>query len=920
MEFITVGFSQSLNEAVFSAITERTVLIFPTRASANAARLEYQARWTLQELTWISMEDFRSLLICMDAPVPEDDKRLICLWQVLSDEDKEHFHLGDFSDLISWGSQFFGFCADLCDANIGVLSFEKHIEQANLNLRIWQEENIARLSAILTRYHDFITNAGFSDRIFHQGAAFAQMPFTGHRIISVNQYYYSQLEKDLLTSCEAAGNEVLLFYHGVQPDKASWQPGSLDLAQSWNELAVRPDITLYQCDNEQQAILSFLALDVPDCAIIDANFHNKDYSALFPKEKIRLPHLLPISETLWYRQQGVLLEILENLQDSPGFIPLRLILKYFNSLPMVQPYCPQWQECELQAFLKELYALNAVGILYLDLEPERQFDSGLILPFTLALSAVLGQIGGIRSTKDLSILLQEELSPQRFSTEQELGYTDLIGQVWSAMANYAATEEMSFFTTWDDIYPTVYLGIFENWLDFLKSIRLKRIPIAEPDAIWELSNLLDSRNRSFERVAFFNLVEGVLPQAPGPIWLLNEHQRKVLGLKTYDDIRSWERYYFFRMLFCAREVLLFSYLDAAKAIDHSSFIGELTGFLKHLPEYTHVNEQAVLEAWRDQSPSYPMPEIQPEYYHAPADASFFTLPCEPVKDFYEGRQIRCNSYDLQLFTYNPFVWYVRSLKKIEPRLIRRREEISPVLFGTLMHAFFSHVLGNQATHHLDLGALDAVFSANAALKGELLKIIDSPAFLYKMPQNYNSDYLRSIICDRLADSLREFYQRFLKRRWQGIPFTMIPEEEYMRSDEKRYKLLTQCGEGADNYQVLIHGKADLRIESDRLRCIVDFKTGSANVEQLIFYEWIYYLLENPGLEDQVQSWFWLILDMKASDTTSRMPQKRAKYLGDVHSALEACLMGAYTLAATGTGRQQMREISRSDLYLPGAKQ
>jgi len=60
---------------------------------------------------------------------------------------------------------------------------------------------------------------------------------------------------------------------------------------------------------------------------------------------------------------------------------------------------------------------------------------------------------------------------------------------------------------------------------------------------------------------------------------------------------------------------------------------------------------------------------------------------------------------------------VRSLKKIEPRLIRRREEISPVLFGTLMHAFFSHVLGNQAPHHLDLGALDAVFSANEALKG-----------------------------------------------------------------------------------------------------------------------------------------------------------------------------------------------------------
>ena len=302
MEFITVGFTQSLNEAVFSAISDHTVLIFPTRASADAARLEYQSRWTLQELTWISMEDFRSLLICMEAPVPEDDKRLICLWQVLSDEDKEHFHLSDFSDLISWGSQFFGFCADLCDANIEVLSFEKHIEQANLNLRIWQEENIARLKTILTRYHDFITRAGFSDRIFHKGAAFAEMPYTGHRIISVNQYYYSQLEKDLLTACEAAGNEVLLYYHGVQPDKSSWLPGLLDLAQSWDELTVKPDITLYQCDNEQQAILSFLALDVPACAIIDANFHKVTRPVSQRKDPPSSPPF-PISETLWYRQQ-----------------------------------------------------------------------------------------------------------------------------------------------------------------------------------------------------------------------------------------------------------------------------------------------------------------------------------------------------------------------------------------------------------------------------------------------------------------------------------------------------------------------------------------------------------------------------------------------------------------------------------------
>ncbi|MCD8481179.1 MAG: hypothetical protein LRZ88_13900 [Candidatus Cloacimonetes bacterium] len=177
------------------------------------------------------------------------------------------------------------------------------------------------------------------------------------------------------------------------------------------------------------------------------------------------------------------------------------------------------------------------------------------------------------------------------------------------------------------------MGVFELWLDYLKSIRLKRDIDLESKPQWEVSNLLDARNRVFQRVVTFNLVEGVLPTAPNPIWLLNEHQRKVLGLKTYDDIREWERYYFFRLVFCAKEVLLFSYLDAEKAIDHSSFIGELQSFTGLEPQALRVDELGVLQNWQAQKSDLPGLSVDSECYHSPIDAAFFRLPCDPGMDF-----------------------------------------------------------------------------------------------------------------------------------------------------------------------------------------------------------------------------------------------------------------------------------------------
>ncbi|MCD8481177.1 MAG: PD-(D/E)XK nuclease family protein [Candidatus Cloacimonetes bacterium] len=159
--------------------------------------------------------------------------------------------------------------------------------------------------------------------------------------------------------------------------------------------------------------------------------------------------------------------------------------------------------------------------------------------------------------------------------------------------------------------------------------------------------------------------------------------------------------------------------------------------------------------------------------------------------------------------------------------------------------------------------------------------------------------------------------RFLRRNWSDASFTLIPENERMTDAEKQGKILVQQNIDGSEYRIRITGKADLRVESADSKYIVDFKTGRAKAEQLIFYEWLYYLLDDPTTESQLKSVIWLILQMRVDDSIKIKDEKRKKYLENISEALTACFEYGYRLAAKSTDRSVMRDISRSDLYLPG---
>nr|MDK2850384.1 hypothetical protein [Candidatus Cloacimonadota bacterium] len=916
MQIINLSFDQDLQARALEEITEHTILVFPTRISAQKARLDYEKHWHFEELIFCSIENFKDILLSVETPFLEEEKRLLTLYQVLTPQQKEYFHITDYSLMVEWGQHFFQFMQEFCEAGFDVLKFKDILLDTQLNLKEWQEKHIAHLFEITVNYHRRLQDLGFTDRIFEYESPQTDLPYQGYRIIFVNQYYYSKLETNLINSC-AHANEIIIIYHGATSDIENWPTTQFDLQHSFDNLPSKPVVKIYESSAEDQHAMA-CAARIPCMkpgVIIDPTFHNQPYSGFFDVVDVQRP--LPITQSAYFAYLAFLRELLESQLNHPGYIPLRLIIRRLRDPQIAQTINPAWQREDQFKLMQQLFELSGNGILYLDLEPEDQFGEQpkylVTMDLCCKLFALVKKILKIRSIEDLIQLFSDELDPQNIGNHQELTKTNLLPRVFTALANFAAIEKLGVVNDWEKIFVEPGIGIFGLWLDFLKSQGLRyEAPLS--NSTWEISNLLDARNRCFDYPVFLQMEEGIMPKSPDAIWLLNETQRRHLGMISYDDIRDWERYYFFRLVLCAKEVTIFCYQNQEKNINVSSFVGELSHlYAEEAQLFTY--EKIAKIANSQLFANYAMDSNLKKYRSQKLTADFFCLPVEPQKDFGKNHEISQTSYDLKMLCENPFAWYISSLREIKPKIVELEETISPPLFGNLMHKFFNEILGKKPSHHKDLSKIRSIFEDHSTLTHKLQEIINRPEYNYKIPKNHNAKYLKTIISPRLADSLQEFYKRFLSWYLKDSEFTLIPEEEYMTYKEEHYQILTIVKHDNVEYTVKIRGKADLRIETPSIRIIVDFKTGRATEDQLIFYEYFYYLISDMQLKERLRSYIWQILDMSIDPCSKKVPASRDGYPQKIANALQSCLENGYMIAQKSQGKLTLQSISRSDLWI-----
>jgi len=120
-------------------------------------------------------------------------------------------------------------------------------------------------------------------------------------------------------------------------------------------------------------------------------------------------------------------------------------------------------------------------------------------------------------------------------------------------------------------------------------------------------------------------------------------------------------------------------------------------------------------------------------------------------------------------------------------------------------------------------------------------------------------------------------------------------------------------------EVRLSGRSDLRIETPEFNIIVDFKTGQYNNNQLYFYIYLYYGINN---DKKILLTFWDIKDMEA--TKSKIDEKEyykdmekaITWRNNIYDTLNKCVTEGYKLGKNVSQLNQMKRITRADLYHP----
>ena len=154
-----------------------------------------------------------------------------------------------------------------------------------MTLLNWQEDYLSRVLEIRGRYRNILEELDFSDPIFSWEAAGVQVPYSGRKVVFVNQYYYSGLEKALLDALEQAGKEVVALVQSQEEKTGDLEPPRIELADLKGEDFNIRHLEIVECENAEQMVLAFLAnhgqaWEDGEAVIVDSHFGQAHYRDL----------------------------------------------------------------------------------------------------------------------------------------------------------------------------------------------------------------------------------------------------------------------------------------------------------------------------------------------------------------------------------------------------------------------------------------------------------------------------------------------------------------------------------------------------------------------------------------------------------------------------------------------------------------
>ena len=927
-----IKFQENLIEIIIkSSLTDKTVIIFPSNKSRNLAMEALQEFWSFQDISMITMEDLYKLTSLSEKPLLQDAKRYLLFYKSLNPELKEKYNLADFFASISFSDQFFNLFKELREECVSLHTIEEKLISEGF-FADWQQDTWLDMNQMYNEYSEFLKNTGFNDLIFTEiNYEAVKMFFSDFdNIIFANQFYFSNSEKHLIKLLSDNKNISLYFQ---LPEKLM-NDNTLSVKDftlsDLLENDIEKKIYLYSAPNDFSMLKK--AVDILETekitTIVDYDFYKHSWFKLLSNDKFSLPQGYSFQNSEIFQFFQTLLNLLNSMQylenKKKFLLPLQDVFnafnynyfcKYFINLKDTNSDSELILSNDLDIFFRKLSQKN---YLYLDPYNIEKFlqmtDSEEIKNGFMKFSELFKKLLATEQMNQLIDLIDSEngIEIKKICSQDSIDYTDLIENFYETLSNIYTIEDFKIVTDWKEIFihspqQPVIKSLLKFFIDFIKPSVVSFE--SESQGKIHFITLVDTRNLKFDKILFLNVTEGILPKAKSIDFLFNEKQRQIIGLKTYDEVRLREKYYFFRTILCTENSHLFYIENEDENTEKSSFIEEIEIYLNKQLEKQKCTDCGYLDFYQIQKTD--SLKIKEKL----SSLGFYLIPSDFEKDFKVPYTIKLNTYTYSELIRDPMQWFFNSNLGFKNFVYPEKDRLNPKITGIIAHALiekiFRKLLLSKADTSISLGIFKNAL--NDKNLDDIYQELIFEQYLYQFPHDFSGKYFQNILFPFIKRSIKLF---FLEKEISALNDNSIVKMEFLLPES----LFLQTSD----YNVYISGKPDMLImdnsNEQSKNYIIDFKTGKVMKEQVFIYQWLLSKkIEKEreiGLaDDSLYSLsFFSVLEpeaknsMEAKNDSIEIYQEKLKYI------LDLCLQYGYFYPKGKSDREKFIDISRMNIF------
>lgn len=955
IQFRFCDFTENLiKQVIRQEDKNRTVYIFPTAASKKQAIREFQHQWNFSVTEFLTMEQLKELMFFIGVPVLQEDKRILSFYAALTDENKKFFKINHYFQAIELANEFFNLFEEFNEELVAEDAVQlEFFAGNNAELIDWQVNTYRQLQLIRQKYFDFIQSKNFTDKIFIYKPNHLRLDRFDEfdNFVFVNQFYYTNLEKYIIKTFAGDHKNVTIYY---QLPERYVNKETLDVASfSLSDIvpAKRPATQIVECSNAFSMFIAMLQkLDQykqntskKRQYVVDVSFLENLYSGFLDHQQFYFPTGIRFSSSTIYRFFTTVHELLNNLIYEPQhekiLIPIDTILNAVLTDAFFRYFHSEEDTAKISTIrervLDYLYSLMEFDNKYFDLDGQffkesSNRDEIQEIKNILAFIERFLNIDSIRSFIDF-IDDEHGIEIRKIISSHEDEYSDVRDAFYQYLSNFNSIEDFDIVTDWENYFNVwrreirniqLATGILQLFIDYLKFKKFHYHFNIENDNRIHVTELQDTRNISFENIFVVNVVERELPHAQQTPFLFTEKQRRLLNLKTYQDIKFREKYYFLRLVLSSENVFIFTQNNIENNIEVSSFVEEIK-LCFHI-DSEKVSDQNYGEIFQRifTCTDYSLPDkiIQRD--------DFFSIPIDVKNDFPAGN-FNITQYALKSLRENPFVYYVEHYARAGERTKEIETDFSGKLIGNIVHDII-----NECWRYLtdiNAGPLFGYDFSNIDehyIRDAIDKILNRQTlFYYRIPHNHTIIYFDEILKPVIQQGVQEFFTFLDDLELSNKVLDIIPEKEKLTAEERTYKIVIPPEDNNLGVSVRLRGRADLRIElpAENRYLIFDYKTGGFQIEQLIIYELFYYLLEHPDRVDAVDSYFFHVITFEEQSLRTVTRYNRQKinlknelfelFKDDIRDVIRELKEHGFSLPERKSYFYKIPEITRSDLFL-----